>query len=866
MNLQNIPKVLFFILFGILPVTSPRSPVQNLSPVSHIANNIFGGVKQPVNRVQNEKREEINTERSRDFYKLIEKFKNNGMSDDVEARNLLQYFNGGVQNQGEIKKGRSVSERKEKVNGQTIVYRVVKEDGKIVESTKKTYDENGVLIKKENHLENGPKNNERLPLVNDKRAEVQRANVPKENEEKKFQMPNQEVKMKMDDRISDVPTKIYFYKNGKKVYLKENNKKENFSPAKVEPKKEEVPKNPYAEKFLKVFEKYDNEIVKIKQEQLEKEKIANQKPDKIPSVDKKVEKDQVNAPIQKAVQENNGLDKNKLVQPAEKPKENIPKINQNPQVDLKKKNLVEFLADSNKKHGNQKLLEASPKKDLIKNNIPIVKKPLINVENNAKQFPIKPNTQNVNIVPQSEINKNNEQTSNNSGFVPIKVKWELGAVKDFLEKRRMTKQYNFLQYLIQRATTILEMYIWLPISEPTIIELPKGSVCPEYNVPNPIRYDAHLVMVARVFDDSSEKEQAVIAKSSFCKLNQKGRSIIGRIAFNLANMVDENSSFTEKEDYLYTVVHEVLHTIAFNSKFTDLFANDKIKKNLVELEKIRRIKPRVYNSGHWIEESFTTSIMTPTSKHGSIVTEVDLEVFEQQNDAYQGQRTKLPYDTFYDEVKSMSDFLEYKCKPSDEQAKYKFFCSHKQAQRSYTSCSIDYTRLIGCDLSVLSNDCTAAVPLTGHNCLDASAIEKSKDGKYEHRGSDSRCFEASNTGRSVCLKYKTEGNVVKVFLGPNVYECKKSNELISAEYPTSKSTYISVQFYCPDINKFINYEQKTSCPDDCHHNGFCSNGNCICYGGTNERDNCKTKKSTVPDIPLFSESKGITISVTDKGK
>lgn len=515
------------------------------------------------------------------------------------------------------------------------------------------------------------------------------------------------------------------------------------------------------------------------------------------------------------------------------------------------------------------LVSVVPEKKPLVNAVP-EKKPLVNVVPEKKPL--------VNIVPEkkplvspistkaTENVVKIDSSNNDPQYVPIKIKWELGALKKYCVDNNKMNEYRFLKKLIASATAILRMYVWIPVSQPTFVEVEKGNVCPEYNVPSNVKYDAHLVMLSRIYDGIGESDNQVIAKSICCRVDNAGRSTVGRIAFNSIQMIKESDGITKRNDYLATIVHETLHTLAFYSTSDEMLVKKPIDKALKHLQVIADVNRFIYEDGHWSQTFMPLDIMTPVSTAGAVFTIYDLELLEQRSKNYLGKREKLPYNLFFDGITSESAFFKYKCLDSDEKSLYKFFCSLKQAESGYTGCSMDYTFITQCGLTSLNNNCFPSIPSPTHNCLDTVLQDPKDKGKYEHRGSDARCFETKGTGRSVCLKYRIEASKLKVVLGTNVYECTKDNELIEGKYNLDESTFYNVKFYCPKLQEFISYAAKTTCPENCNDNGFCADGKCLCYDGFEEKNHCRSSSKTQADDLLFTETTGIILQVKEQGK
>ena len=276
------------------------------------------------------------------------------------------------------------------------------------------------------------------------------------------------------------------------------------------------------------------------------------------------------------------------------------------------------------------------------------------------------------------------------------------------------------------------------------------------------------------------------------------------------------------------------------------------------MKTIKSSSDEIYDDGHWDEAFVPNDIMTPISRSDSILTIYSLELIEHRSHSYLGQRNNLPHNLFFDNIESEKKFFQYRCDDNDKVAKYKFFCTRQQAASSHSSCSIDHTFVTGCSNIYLNNNCFKSFGVSEHNCMDPLPHNGEKNWKaYEHRGADARCFDAPQMGRGLCLKYKVERNIVKVILGKNTYDCERSGQKIDAQFPISDKRFFEIPIVCPNIEEFIKYENKTGCPDNCHNNGFCSNGKCICFEGYNQKTNCKSQTAESSSEAIFADERSI---------
>ena len=504
----------------------------------------------------------------------------------------------------------------------------------------------------------------------------------------------------------------------------------------------------------------------------------------------------------------------------------------------------------------QKLHPAVQKPVLVKNKLEQQKtpqklntKPLVNIGGAIVVKQIEP----VNTLPKDKE------------WVSIKIKWELSIVKQYCIRNNRPKLYSLIKKLLEKATSVIRMYVKIPANEPDTVLVREGSWCPGYKILKDSTYRAHLVMLTRIYD-ANEKESSTIAKSIYCQTDVNHRSTVGRIAFNFYKFFQEGESETKMADYLLTIVHETLHTLAFHSTSDKLLVQQQISDDLKHLAVIKKVKQEIYDEGHWLEAYLPNDLMTPVSRSGSIVTIFTLELIEQRSKSYSGNRDNLPYNIFFDQISSESDFFKYECSDLDETPKYPFFCTLKQFQKSHSGCSLDYTFVTGCSSLRLNNKCFPHVSRTEHNCLDTIIEDQDDFTEYEHRGQDSRCFASDSDGRSMCLKYSIKGNQVHVHLGksPPVI-CTENNKPMQAKYMIDDSSYYDVKFLCPNIDSFIKYEKKTKCPANCNNNGFCANGECICFDGYDNKTNCASLTNVSSLDLIFTENTNVFVGEIASG-
>lgn len=472
------------------------------------------------------------------------------------------------------------------------------------------------------------------------------------------------------------------------------------------------------------------------------------------------------------------------------------------------------------------------------------------------------NGQNAKKLNAGKVATDNNQLLNEDETTPIIIRWELGPVKKYLYSIGEKDRYDFLLTLIEKATAILRMYIRVPKTESLKTYLAFKGKCPQFKVAQEKLYKAHVIMISKIFVPE-KTEESVIARASMCDNDANKRTLHGMMEMNIKKMINKDATQVSVSDYLNTIVHETLHALGFfpdTDKMWDAGNKARVGENL---KMIKRVNPKIYNNGHWDPIYIPNDLMGPTSNAGDILTVYTLEMLEFYSNSYYGNRNNLVQNVFFDHVKTIESYFNYKCSPNLEKSDYKFFCSQQQMISKYTSCSIDYTFMTQCSTNQLSNGCHRMVNKDKYNCMETNVDNVKDHMKYEWRGLDARCFE-SNKQRPLCLKYQIEENTVKVVLGKNSYVCANDGELIKGKYvPTDKSIpagtgIYNVDFKCPaNIKEFIKYSQLTSCPRFCNHNGYCSAGRCICYDGWDSRDYCKSRLTEVSSDPIYSENTDI---------
>lgn len=446
-----------------------------------------------------------------------------------------------------------------------------------------------------------------------------------------------------------------------------------------------------------------------------------------------------------------------------------------------------------------------------------------------------------------------------AGHVPLNIKWELGPCKKFCQNNGKMEEYAMLKKLLFKAAAVLRMYIHVPETIPRRVAVSAGNACPDFYLPDARVYDAHLVMLGRIFVATND-EKNTIASSMFCEKDdgKANRAIIGRINFASDKILNNKASPAKQWEYINTIVHEVLHTLAFHSTFDEVLKKKTISSELNILSLVKKLKPSIYDDGHWIEESFPNDIMVPVSIPGNILSAASTELISHTSPDFAVNKKDLVYDSFLSNIDSLESFFKYRC-AEDKPSAYPFFCSQHDRVKRASKCSADYVYMSYCGDSKYSNNCFKVTPYGNGNCMDAGLNDPNSP--FMRRGPHARCFETNTKSGSLCLEFKVVGSKVQVILGNSVVECTKSGQWMEGKYYENDGSgdYYPVNFRCPDIDNFIKQAKLTSCPEDCNNNGFCSAGKCICLDGYDGSSNCKKDTEVQLNENMFSEHMGIIL-------
>lgn len=444
--------------------------------------------------------------------------------------------------------------------------------------------------------------------------------------------------------------------------------------------------------------------------------------------------------------------------------------------------------------------------------------------------------------PNEEIKKNTDE------FVIV---WELGALEKSLEENGESEKFGYIRNMLKKTNSILRRYIRIKKGEFGEIVLPKKSYR-DFFIKKQVKYEGHLVMIVTLVNN----EDDVLASSNYLfQHDDTKRSYIGVLEINLYNLVEEESSETTRQRYVFTLVHEVLHTIAFNhSNQEEIFYQKKDSLIPKHLQNIKETNSKVFDEGHWNESYLPNDIMTSFARNNQILSIYSLEFIEHYSSSYSILKEHLPNNFFLDSIDNTKSFFNYKCLPEELTPKYSAFCSKENFEiENWSGCTGDYLHRTVCEDVELTNNCYLNKPYKYGSCMDSTEKKHS----YEEYGISSRCVETT-LNYSMCLAFRVQNEKVFFTYKKNEYECKKNFEKIKVGKGKKKmkknedgNQVAQLDVICPEIQKFIDYYNKTNCPDMCHGNGFCSDGKCVCYDGF-EGSNCRDVKDVSKENAVFT--------------
>ena len=427
----------------------------------------------------------------------------------------------------------------------------------------------------------------------------------------------------------------------------------------------------------------------------------------------------------------------------------------------------------------------------------------------------------------------------------FEIIWEMGKIKETLIKYNQFASFEFLKSLIRKADSILKKYIKIKKNQNKIIKTIIKQF-KDFKMNESLIYNGHLLII--VFPVYIKND--IVASSSYIKKNKSKRSTIGYLKINLYHLINEKDLISQKRTYVLTIVHEILHTIAFSFENKEELFENKIEEKIPQILKKIKNSDIILQEGHWNETYLPNDIMNPDTRINLIMTIYSLSIIEMESNLYSVDKKKLPNNYFLDSVDSIDDLFSYKCKLEDEKSKFGSFCTLKEFEKKNSGCSDDYLFRTHCvESDFLENDCYFNKPYKYGSCMDFTTTKKKKFEKFGH---NSRCFE-SNLGFSSCIYVRIDNNLLFLDINGQEIECKNSGDKIEIGNFINEDKNESIFLICPNVEDFIFKFKKNSCPNNCFNNGYCTYGECYCYDNYDENTNCEFEKNIADDNILFSD-------------
>lgn len=425
-------------------------------------------------------------------------------------------------------------------------------------------------------------------------------------------------------------------------------------------------------------------------------------------------------------------------------------------------------------------------------------------------------------------------------------------IKDEKDRKKLT---DSIEDLVFSANTWLKRYIRIDKSEEPLVEPVDDDFICNYKAKGK-KFNAHLVVVVEIFNKEDHGDESAnddpraktLAIGGNCAYNDKGRADIGYLWFaNIEPLKNLNDSLKMKR--VVTVIHEILHIVAFYSRDIKEIQEKKILAKHKSLQNILKSKNTIYSEGHWNRAYLKEDLMISTDNIYTSFTDYSLDMVESQAPGLVGNRQILTTNFVLKGIQNHMDLFNYTCKKGEE-PKFDAFCSSQEVSFGFksTKCSKDFRFVETCAANPdKQSGCHLRIAVASGDCLNVDAANP-KINPYARYGPDSRCFtllQGQNPSIGMCLEFKIttdSGGVKRVVIVFNnlTYSCTKDNEVLEIKI---QDTNRKLDIQCPVINDFIGAVEYTHCPNNCHYKGICINQKCLCMGSYDENDHCKSKKT-----------------------
>lgn len=361
-----------------------------------------------------------------------------------------------------------------------------------------------------------------------------------------------------------------------------------------------------------------------------------------------------------------------------------------------------------------------------------------------------------------------------------------------------------------------------------------------------------------IYFDTYSTQQFVAYASACYKASGTNRPIIAQTMVNSVRMENGRGNVLVHERNLYTIMHETMHALGFDSYQFNNFLDTNGKRRTGHVKSVQiagktrtvldlppltqRLRDHygcstlqgaiMENDGgsgtaksHFETKYFLWDIMVSSSNYGRRVSEFTLAVLEGTGWYVPNYEYAEPF--FFGQGQGCS-FLSSTCSGTP---KFDEYCTG-----SNRGCTL-YGRGGGsCVTSSLLENCKAYRQVDQYDCdNDSGSRYASRLSSLQvfGRGSESKCFtgtlntKSAGSSTSFCFKYTCVGSgsstKLNVQVGSNTITCTGEGKQTVSGYAGAID--------CPDPLTFCNTVGKKYCPLNCAGRGTCVSGKCRCNSG-----------------------------------
>jgi len=395
-----------------------------------------------------------------------------------------------------------------------------------------------------------------------------------------------------------------------------------------------------------------------------------------------------------------------------------------------------------------------------------------------------------------------------------------------------------------------------PVSGKLVLGSGVNSIC-ERSTPSILKSGGVSADVF-IYYDSEAVSGTQIANSKYCFLaSGTKRPLVVRTMIN-RNMLPVTSDVLIHEKNMYTIMHELMHTLGFSTSLYGYFIDDNARtrtghiksvsiagntRKVIDVppltEKLRTfygcssLQGAVMENGggsgtsasHFERKFFVYEAMASGSILGRRISQFSLAMLEGSGWYVPDYSYAEPF--FYGQGQGCT-FVTGTC--SSSSSKFDEFCTG-----SSRACAPHGRGGGYCSSDSIMDGCKYYYPHEDYDCENDNGGDYARLPSVETygRGAGSKCFtgtlntRSSSSATSFCFKYTCIGSgsssEVEVQVGSNKVTCTQEGT------KTIDGYYGSIN--CPDPETFCDTVGKKYCPKNCMGRGSCVNGHCQCNSG-----------------------------------